>query len=113
MKFGCQHNYHKGQAAHIQTESRSRWPAVSSVIIPLLSLGYQRLEIEINIDCCISWPGLPEPPSLRSKQKEHSHNSQALPARQTSPSQTGGLQDTMLTKPVHYDFCVGDPVVAS
>ena len=39
--------------------------------------------------CCSSWPGLPEPPSLRSKTKQRSQCFRALPACENSPPFTG------------------------
>ena len=39
--------------------------------------------------CCSSWPGLPEPPSLRSKTKQGSQCFRALPASENSPPFTG------------------------
>ena len=45
-----------------------------------------RLWTKLNIlvcCCCSSWPGLPEPPSLRSRSKQRSHSFRALPASKT------------------------------
>ena len=39
--------------------------------------------------CCSNWPGLPEPPSLRSKTKRRSQCFRALPANENSPPFTG------------------------
>ena len=41
--------------------------------------------------CCSNWPGLPEPPSLRSKTKRRSQCFRALPANENSPPFTGEL----------------------
>ena len=46
-----------------------------------------RLWTKLNIlvcYCCSSWPGLPEPPSLRSRSKQRSHSFRALPASKSS-----------------------------
>ena len=46
--------------------------------------------------CCSSWPGLPEPPSLRSKTKQRSQCFRALPACENSPPFTGGRADVRI-----------------
>ena len=49
---------------------------------PLLRLW---TKLNILVCCCrSSWPGLPEPPSLRSRPKQHSHSFRALQASKTS-----------------------------
>ena len=48
--------------------------------------------------CCSSWPGLPEPPSLRSKTKRRSQCFRALPANENSPPFTGGKVGSDMVK---------------
>ena len=43
--------------------------------------------------CCSNWPGLPEPPSLRSKTKRRSQCFRALPANENSPPFTGDIKE--------------------
>ena len=66
----------------------------------MLSFGYQRhmwpkLKLILTFSnilvccCCSCWPWLPEPPSLRSRPKEHSPSFRALPANKTSSLRVG------------------------
>ena len=81
---------------HPQMDLRDSLPASSSGAIPMFSLGYQshnwpKLKLILNFSnilvccCCSGWLGLPEPPSMRSRPKEHSLSFRALPANKTSP----------------------------
>ena len=47
--------------------------------------------------CCSSWPGLPEPPSLRSKTKQRSQCFRALPANENSPPFTRGPTSRLIS----------------
>ena len=91
----CHQFFSLTNTLHSSSRRRVGLPAASSGAIPLLSLGYQRhkwpkLKLILAFSnilvccCCSSWPGLPEPPSLRSKPKEHSQSFRALPANKTS-----------------------------
>ena len=93
------HIYLLGQrpfSIHPLSGRRHSLPAASSGAIPMLSLGYQRhkwpkLKLILTFSvCCRSWPGLPEPPSLRSRSKQRSHSFRALPASKTSSVRTCG-----------------------
>ena len=91
-------------ATHIRTDEAShacsRSDDYSSAFLWFSAPPPDRLWTKLNIlvcCCCSSWPGLPEPPSLRSRSKQHSQSFRALPASKTSSVRTGDASVRIFT----------------
>ena len=79
--------------AHPSARTRHHMSAAAATTTSSARLSFDfqrphRSDFELNwifwsAGCCSSWPGLPEPPSLRSRSKQRSHSFRALPASKT------------------------------